>query len=87
MGHQRCPNPLYANAFWLEVLCHIADKFSSANINNLYLHIFFCNAEGDEETDAREVIAFHCGLFIIDAALLAFLLFIEFFQKLFCLLP
>ena len=66
----------------LQIHRDIPFKLASADINDLHLNVFLSDTNVDEVAHRREVIAFHGGLFIVDAALLALLLLVEFLQML-----
>lgn len=54
--------------------------FASADVDDLHLDVFLGDADGDVVADGGEAVAFNGGLFVVDTALVVFLLLVEFLQ-------
>lgn len=75
-----------AMIYWLISLPtrrHIALDLAGADVHDLDLDVFGGDAGREVVADCREVVALNGGFAVVDAALLALLLFIELFELLF----
>ena len=61
----------------LPILRHIALNLAGADVHDLDLDVFGGNAGTEVVADCREVVALNSGFIVVDAALLALLLFIH----------